>query len=143
MKRIQIYDTTLRDGSQAEDVSFTSDDKLKVCLKLDELGMDYIEGGWPGSNPTDDTFFQGNPQLQPEARQDRGLRQHPPPWPFGGQGPEPTGGPGEPGRPCDHPVRQDLGFARQGSPSVSLERNLELIYDSVAYLKPKTRGTHL
>ncbi len=57
MKRIQIYDTTLRDGSQAEGVSFTVADKIKIAHKLDEIGVHYIEGGWPGSNPKDKEFF--------------------------------------------------------------------------------------
>ena len=61
MKRansVKIYDTTLRDGSQAEDISFSVEDKLRIAQKLDELGIHYIEGGWPGSNPKDLQFFQ-------------------------------------------------------------------------------------
>ncbi len=58
MRRVFIYDTTLRDGTQAEDISLTTEDKLRIALKLDELGVAYIEGGWPGSNPTDKRFFQ-------------------------------------------------------------------------------------
>lgn len=57
-KKIFIYDTTLRDGSQGEDVSFTLEDKLRIALKLDELGVDFVEGGWPGSNPKDMYFFK-------------------------------------------------------------------------------------
>ena len=57
MKKIQIYDTTLRDGSQGEDISFSVDDKLHIARKLDDLGVDYIEGGWPGSNLKDMAFF--------------------------------------------------------------------------------------
>jgi 2-isopropylmalate synthase len=55
--RIQTFDTTLRDGTQGEAVSFSVDDKLLIARKLDELGIDYIEGGWPGSNPRDREFF--------------------------------------------------------------------------------------
>lgn len=55
---IQLYDTTLRDGSQGEGVSFTVNDKLAVARRLDALGMHYIEGGWPGSNPKDIGFFE-------------------------------------------------------------------------------------
>ena len=55
---ILIYDTTLRDGSQAEGVSFTVASKLRVTQKLDQFGVDYIEGGWPGSNPRDMAFFE-------------------------------------------------------------------------------------
>jgi 2-isopropylmalate synthase len=58
MKDVLLYDTTLRDGCQAEDVSFTLEDKLRIAEKLDELGIDYIEGGYPGSNPRDADFFQ-------------------------------------------------------------------------------------
>src|SRR5258708_22091082 len=55
--RIFTFDTTLRDGTQGEAVSFSADDKVLVAHKLDELGIDYIEGGWPGSNPKDKEFF--------------------------------------------------------------------------------------
>ena len=58
MSRIQLYDTTLRDGTQAEDISFQVQDKVQIARRLDALGIDYIEGGWPGSNPKDITFFQ-------------------------------------------------------------------------------------
>lgn len=59
MKRqIEIYDTTLRDGAQAEDISFSLDDKIKITEQLDELGLHYIEGGWPGSNPKDADYFK-------------------------------------------------------------------------------------
>jgi len=56
-KRISVYDTTLRDGSQAEGVSFTLQDKLLIARALDELGVEYIEGGYPLSNPKDEAFF--------------------------------------------------------------------------------------
>ena len=55
---VKIYDTTLRDGSQAEDIAFSVEDKIRITQKLDELGIHYIEGGWPGSNPKDLQFFQ-------------------------------------------------------------------------------------
>src|SRR5258707_4515390 len=55
--KISTFDTTLRDGTQGESVSFSVDDKLVIAQKLDELGIDYIEGGWPGSNPRDKEFF--------------------------------------------------------------------------------------
>lgn len=58
MKKIEIYDTTLRDGAQAEEVSFTVEDKLRITKKLDELGVHYIEGGWPGANPKDSEYFE-------------------------------------------------------------------------------------
>jgi len=56
--KIELYDTTLRDGAQSEGVSFSVADKLKICKKLDEIGVHYIEGGWPGANPKDMEFFK-------------------------------------------------------------------------------------
>jgi 2-isopropylmalate synthase len=56
--KIATFDTTLRDGTQGESVSFSAEDKLLIAQKLDELGIDYIEGGWPGSNPKDKEFFE-------------------------------------------------------------------------------------
>jgi 2-isopropylmalate synthase len=55
---VQLYDTTLRDGAQAEDVNFSVEDKVRVARKLDQFGVHYIEGGWPGSNPRDIEFFK-------------------------------------------------------------------------------------
>jgi 2-isopropylmalate synthase len=56
-KQVEIYDTTLRDGTQQEGISLTAGDKLRICGLLDDLGVAYIEGGWPGANPKDDEFF--------------------------------------------------------------------------------------
>jgi len=58
LSTVKLYDTTLRDGAQREGISFSVTDKLHVAQKLDELGVHFIEGGWPGSNPKDDEFFQ-------------------------------------------------------------------------------------
>jgi len=57
MEPTLLYDTTLRDGTQGENISFTADEKVKIALKLDDIGIHYIEGGWPGSNPKDLQFF--------------------------------------------------------------------------------------
>lgn len=57
MRHVTIYDTTLRDGAQAEELNLTTNDKVRIAHKLDELGIHYIEAGWPGSNPTDKKFF--------------------------------------------------------------------------------------
>ncbi|QPJ61077.1 MAG: citramalate synthase [Candidatus Nitronauta litoralis] len=64
MKNILIYDTTLRDGSQAEDIAFTVEDKIRIARKLDESGIPYIEGGWPGANPKDAEFFKKIQDIQ-------------------------------------------------------------------------------
>src|SRR3979409_404191 len=54
---VEIYDTTLRDGSQGEGINFSVADKLRIAERLDAFGIHYIEGGWPGSNPKDIAFF--------------------------------------------------------------------------------------
>jgi 2-isopropylmalate synthase len=61
-KQIEIYDTTLRDGSQLEGISLTVEDKLRIAEQLDWLGVHYIEAGWPGANPKDDELFRRAPQ---------------------------------------------------------------------------------
>jgi 2-isopropylmalate synthase len=62
-KTVEIYDTTLRDGTQREGISLSCDDKLRIAQKLDDLGVKYIEGGWPGSNPKDVDFFNRQNEL--------------------------------------------------------------------------------
>jgi 2-isopropylmalate synthase len=56
--KVEFYDTTLRDGAQSEDIAFSLNDKLRISEKLDEFGIQYIEGGWPGSNPKDLQYFK-------------------------------------------------------------------------------------
>ncbi|MFO7962549.1 MAG: citramalate synthase [Desulfobacterales bacterium] len=58
MKPIQLYDTTLRDGTQGENINFTAEEKIKIARRLDGIGIHFIEGGWPGSNPRDRRFFE-------------------------------------------------------------------------------------
>jgi 2-isopropylmalate synthase len=62
-ERIHLYDTTLRDGGQTQGIDFTVADKVAIATMLDQLGIDYVEGGWPGANPTDDGFFASPPAL--------------------------------------------------------------------------------
>jgi 2-isopropylmalate synthase len=109
---IWLYDTTLRDGSQGEGVNFSCEDKLRISRKLDELGVHYIEGGWPGSNPKDIEYYErARRELHLRQATRRGLRQH-------GQGPHRPGRrPADPsagGRADagDLHLRQDLGPAR-------------------------------
>ncbi|OGW94739.1 MAG: citramalate synthase, partial [Omnitrophica bacterium RIFCSPLOWO2_12_FULL_45_13] len=64
MNKIELYDTTLRDGAQSEGISFSVVDKLKICEKLDLLGIHFIEGGWPGVNPKDLEFFKRSKNLK-------------------------------------------------------------------------------
>jgi len=63
-ERLYIFDTTLRDGAQTQGVDFSVEDKRQIALALDTLGVDYIEGGWPGANPTDTAFFAERPPLK-------------------------------------------------------------------------------
>ena len=61
-ERLCLYDTTLRDGQQTQDVQFSTEEKQQIARALDALGVDYIEGGWPGANPTDNAFFDAAPK---------------------------------------------------------------------------------
>jgi 2-isopropylmalate synthase len=136
MARIFLYDTTLRDGTQAEDVAFTLDDKLRVAEELAASGIAYIEGGWPGSNPRDEEFFARVRKLNlGQARvaafgstrranvapaEDLNLRQL-----LKAETPVVT----IVGKTWNLHVRDDL--------RISNEANLEVIADSVAYLKQR------
>jgi 2-isopropylmalate synthase len=135
---LELYDTTLRDGAQAEDVSFSAEDKLRVAQKLDELGVDYIEGGWPGANPKDVEFFQLIKTVPLQRAKVVA---------FGAT------------RKASNPVQRDANiralleagtriitlFGKTWSLHVSdalgisLSKNLELIYDSIHYLRSKGR----
>ena len=63
-EKIYIFDTTLRDGAQTEGVDFSIEDKNKIAKVLSDLGVDYVEGGWPGANPVDTKFFSSPPKMQ-------------------------------------------------------------------------------
>ena len=132
--RIQLFDTSLRDGTQGEAVSFSVEDKLIIAQRLDEIGIDYIEGGWPGSNPKDKEFFARARDLK---------LKHARLCAFGAT------------HFAKYAVDKDpsvLELAAAGTPSVSifgktwdlhveralgitLERNLELIRDTVTFLR--------
>ncbi len=60
-ERLSLFDTTLRDGQQTQGVQFSVAEKVQIAMALDALGVDYIEGGWPGANPTDSEFFAAAP----------------------------------------------------------------------------------
>jgi 2-isopropylmalate synthase len=135
---LEIYDTTLRDGAQAEDVSFSVDDKVRVAQKLDELGVQYIEGGWPGANPKDIEFFRIIKTIP---------FKHATVVAFGAT------------RKASNPVQKDpniqaLLAAETGTITlfgkswnlhvtealgITLHKNLEIIGDSIAYLRGKGR----
>ena len=72
MEQVYLFDTTLRDGQQTQGVDFSSSDKTRIAIALDKLGVDYIEGGWPGANPTDSEFFK----MTPKKGQSKGSFRH-------------------------------------------------------------------
>lgn len=136
MSLVKLYDTTLRDGTQSEDISFLLEDKIRITHRLDEAGIHYVEGGWPGSNPKDVAFFKEikkeklrqtkiaafgstrRAKVTPEKDQNIKLLVQ-----------------AEPdcitifGKTWDFHVREAL--------RISLEENLDLIHDSLAYLKAR------
>src|SRR5258705_3382534 len=134
MRKVQLYDTTLRDGCQSEDVSLTLDDKLRVTELVDDLGIHVIEGGWPGSNPRDEEFFRAVKTLRLKhariaafgstkragvrADDDRNLQLC-----LAADTPVVT----IVGKTWDLHVKEDLRIA--------LKANLEVVADSIAYLK--------
>ncbi len=63
-ERLYLFDTTLRDGQQTQGVQFSTEEKHQIAQALDDLGIDYIEGGWPGANPTDSAFFDAAPKTR-------------------------------------------------------------------------------
>ena len=63
-EKIYLFDTTLRDGAQTQGVDFSLEDKFKLSKALDDLGLDYVEGGWPGANPLDTKFFNNPPAFK-------------------------------------------------------------------------------
>ena len=107
--RLYLFDTTLRDGAQTQGVDFSLEDKRRVAATLDELGLDYIEGGYPGANRTDTEFFAAPRPLC--ARQIRGLRHDQARRPLGRQRSRPPGRAAGQGR-RHLPRRQGLGFSR-------------------------------
>ncbi|NLK26226.1 MAG: citramalate synthase, partial [Euryarchaeota archaeon] len=129
-----IYDTTLRDGSQTEGVSFSTEDKLDLLKRLDHFGVDFIEGGWPGSNPKDVAFFEAASRMPMEharlvafgstrragveAEQDRNLAMLV-----------------SSGAPCIAIFGKTWDLHVTNALKISLEDNLELVRDSISYLK--------
>lgn len=75
--RVYLYDSTLRDGAQTQGVDFSVADKVAIATELDRLGIDYVEGGWPGANPTDDAFFGQPPKLEQATLSAFGMTRRP------------------------------------------------------------------
>ncbi len=132
-KAISIFDTTLRDGTQGEGVSLSADDKLKIAKKLDDLGAHYIEGGIPGSNTKDIEFFKRVKELNLNAKVVA----------FGStrrKGSVASGDANlqrilESGAHAATLVGKSWDFHVHTALQTTLEENLSMIYDSIAYLK--------
>ncbi|MBI3594423.1 MAG: citramalate synthase [Nitrospirae bacterium] len=138
MRFVEIYDTTLRDGAQAEDISFLVEDKLRITQKLDELGVHFIEGGWPGANPKDIDYFKEVKKLslknstvvafgstrraQNRPSKDSTLRELI-----------------RAGTPVITIFGKSWNLHVEEALNISLKKNLELISDSVAYLVSKKK----
>ena len=88
---VVLYDTTLRDGTQGENITLSLADKIRIARMLDEYGMPYIEGGWPGSNPKDIEFFAAARTMTWQTRQAGRLRLHPAQGQSRRAGPQPLG----------------------------------------------------
>ena len=138
MRTIEIYDTTLRDGSQGEGVNFSLEDKLAVATRLDQAGVDYIEGGYPLSNPKDAQFFKRASDI---------TFQHAKLCAFGmtrRRGVEANQDPGmksllESDTPIITIVGKTSAFHVEAVLGVSLDENLEMIGDTVNYLTSESR----
>jgi len=134
LKQVKLFDTTLRDGAQTEGISFTVEDKLKIAKLLDKLGVHYIEGGWPGSNPKDIEFFKRAKELKlKNARLTA----------FGSTrraNVKPEDDPNlkaiiESGAPAVAIFGKTWDFHVKEALKITLDENLKLIEDSIAYLK--------
>ncbi|MFW5722022.1 MAG: citramalate synthase [Desulfohalobiaceae bacterium] len=138
MSTISIYDTTLRDGTQAEDISLSTEDKIRITRTLDQLGVQYIEGGWPLSNPTDRRYFQEikNYQLKHSLITAFGSTHNPKQAAENDQNLAAVLEVGTPvvtlfGKTWDVHVREALRTTN--------EHNLQIIRDSLAFVRPHVR----
>jgi 2-isopropylmalate synthase len=137
-KRVYIFDTTLRDGAQTQGVDFGVGDKLAIAQALDRLGVDYIEGGWPGANPTDDAFFAEPPTLKRAKLVAFGMTRRPGRSTANDPGLAALLGTGSPavcmvGKSWDFHVDVALGVERS--------ENIAMIEDSVALAVSRNRET--
>ncbi len=136
-RSIKIYDTTLRDGTQGEGVSFSMEDKVRLASRLDAFGIHYIEGGWPGSNPKDLRFFR---RMQDVALKHAKLAAFSMTRRAGG------GTENDPnmqaivdsGAPVATIVGKSWDFHVTAALETTLAENLAMIHDSIAWLRPRT-----
>ena len=134
-KRVYLYDSTLRDGQQTQGVDFNVSDKAAIARELDQLGIDYVEGGWPGANPTDDAFFADPPKLRRARLTAFGMTRRP--------GRSVENDPGlaallSTGVKSVCMVGKSWDFHVKVALDVSLEENLKMIRESVAHVNKRT-----
>ncbi len=132
--RIYLYDSMLRDGIQTQGVDVTVVDKIEIAKQLDDLGIDYIEGGWPGANPTDTAFFADLPEMKHSKMVAFGMTRRPSTTPASDKGLNTLIDSGVKticivGKAWDFHVTKALG--------ITLEQNLAMIAESVKYLADK------
>ncbi len=135
MTKIKIYDTTLRDGTQSEEINLSVQDKIRITRKLDNLGVHYVEGGWPGSNATDKEFFQ---EISNYALKNCKISA------FGSTHMNRLKAEDDPnlaaliesGAKVISIFGKTWDFHATNALGVTLERNIELISNSVSYLRP-------
>lgn len=133
-ERVYIYDSTLRDGAQTTGIDFTAVDKLDIAMELDKFGIDYIEGGWPGANPTDDAFFQDVPKLNQSKLTAFGMTRRPTA--------SAANDPGlaaliNSGTPAVCIVGKSWDFHVTKALEIPLEQNIEMIGESIAHIASK------
>jgi 2-isopropylmalate synthase len=134
--RVYLFDTTLRDGGQMQGVDFTAADKAAIARELDRLGVDYVEGGWPGANPTDDIFFRSPPEFHTAKLTAFGMTRRP--------GRSAANDPGlsavlNAGTPAVCMVGKTWDFHVDLALGISHEENIAMITDSVKQAGPDSR----
>ena len=128
--RVYLFDSTLRDGAQTQGIDFSAEDKAAIACDLDALGIDYVEGGWPGANPTDDTFFAAPPQLKTAKLTAFGMTRR--------SGRSTDNDPGlkallDPRTPVVCIVGKTWDFQAEVALGVELDENVQMIADSIAH----------
>jgi 2-isopropylmalate synthase len=138
-RRVYLFDSTLRDGAQTQGVDFTVADKIALAKGLDRLGIDYVEGGWPGANPTDDSFFADPPALERARLVAFGMTRRP------GRSVD-----NDPGLAALVQAKSEVAcivgktwdFHVDVALEIPRDENLRLIGDSVAHMAAKKREAH-
>ena len=138
-ERLYIYDTTLRDGQQTQGVTFSLDDKIRISQLLADIGIDYIEGGWPGANPVDSEFFDKRKQLNKTKLVAFGMTKR-----FGRsvENDETLAQVVSAGTSVVCLVGKSHDFHVKEALGISLDDNIELIISSIKYLKSLGKEVH-